>query len=393
MLADTNNKTDREFLDCVNFLVLIILFFILKIIIIQIILIYFQSMPRPKEQEPPHGQKYHKDQQGSWIQNQNLFSTENTSPGNVMNYWRYVIKREHKARRYHLDLNQCSHTPYYNSVVPKAHLHKSLKPQQLQNNGKLPQQSPQMHDPIKKRVSENLLDYTSHKRAISINESAFPFQILQQRYQTPNGRQNGTRFSKDFAHLLTSQCNVKAGFYADLIAKKNKNDYINASMSQQKDRLVDTMTHQEKYKQISDDTKIKINRYLSNKAAHNLTCKSDAEKDDMANLFLKSAVIRRQQEPTIQHQFAEFYKSLGKQNDVSFNNIEQLGFPSPNTRAGGTALSIRSKSSKLDGASSKIAGIRELQRQIEVNKSLRELAERQASIKMKKESLKNNFIE
>lgn len=119
----------------------------------------------PKEPAEPHPRKYQKQQSTTWVQNQNLFSNDNASPHNVMSYWRYVLKREQKARKYHLDLNQCTHTPYYNSHIPQAHQHKSAK---LQDEAP---KSSILCEPgtIKKRVSENHLDYAIHKRAISIN--------------------------------------------------------------------------------------------------------------------------------------------------------------------------------------------------------------------------------
>ncbi len=36
----------------------------------------------------------------------------------VNSYWRYVVKREEKAAKYHKDLNAGKQTPYYNKNLP-----------------------------------------------------------------------------------------------------------------------------------------------------------------------------------------------------------------------------------------------------------------------------------
>jgi hypothetical protein len=70
-------------------------------------------------------QKYQNLPKKSWVQNHNLFSTESADPQNVMTYWRYVLKREIKAKKYHEDINKRIHEPYYNSHMREAHIHKT----------------------------------------------------------------------------------------------------------------------------------------------------------------------------------------------------------------------------------------------------------------------------
>lgn len=78
--------------------------------------------------------------------------------------------------------------------------------------------------------------------------------------------------------MLTSQCNTKAGYYADLIAKKSKGFKSEIENPEVAPNF--------RYSKVSDETNIKINRYLSSKAAHNMSDKSTTEKADMSSLFL-----------------------------------------------------------------------------------------------------------
>jgi hypothetical protein len=73
-------------------------------------------------------QKYVSVPKKSWVQNQILYNVEAADPHNVMTYWRYVVKREHKARKYHEDINKRAHEPYYNQHMREAHLHKTQLP-------------------------------------------------------------------------------------------------------------------------------------------------------------------------------------------------------------------------------------------------------------------------
>ena len=54
----------------------------------------------------------------SWVQNKVLFSTNDMNATQVNSYWRYVVKREQKAAKYHQDLNAGRHNPYYNKNMP-----------------------------------------------------------------------------------------------------------------------------------------------------------------------------------------------------------------------------------------------------------------------------------
>jgi hypothetical protein len=41
----------------------------------------------------------------------------------VNSYWRYVVKREEKAAKYHQELNAGRLTPYYNKNIPRSYQH------------------------------------------------------------------------------------------------------------------------------------------------------------------------------------------------------------------------------------------------------------------------------
>lgn len=49
----------------------------------------------------PMNTKYVAEPKGTWVQNHNLYSVDQATPTSVVTYWRYVLKREHKARQYH----------------------------------------------------------------------------------------------------------------------------------------------------------------------------------------------------------------------------------------------------------------------------------------------------
>jgi hypothetical protein len=64
--------------------------------------------------------KYQEDKKMYWVNNHNLFSVESKDPTQVVTYWRYVLGREIKAKKYHNDLENGKLPAYFNQNMSEA---------------------------------------------------------------------------------------------------------------------------------------------------------------------------------------------------------------------------------------------------------------------------------
>ena len=80
-------------------------------------------MPKLMKDLEPRS-KYVEDKKTYWVNNHNFYSVESKNPTQVVTYWRYVLGREDKARKYHYDMENGRLPPYFNQSIPEANQHR-----------------------------------------------------------------------------------------------------------------------------------------------------------------------------------------------------------------------------------------------------------------------------